>query len=201
MKTCSKCKVVKPLDCYHRDKRSKDGIKAICKECGIKYSAAYRKSLDRGERRANRKNLKSSLAARGLKTCSHCKEVKSVEDFDKSRDKGDGRTNNCKSCCSVKAREYRARLTQEEKTRRMIIGHRRHRYGLEPEDFDQIKLNQQNKCVICCEVFDGPPHVDHCHKTGKVRGLLCRFCNQGLGQFKDSPERLLAAVAYIQKTS
>lgn len=43
----------------------------------------------------------------------------------------------------------------------------------------------------------GRPHVDHCHKTGKVRGILCAECNSGLGKFKDRPEFLIKAVEYL----
>ena len=74
------------------------------------------------------------------------------------------------------------------------------KYGLNIEDFDRMRAQQQNKCAICKETFgDGPRDigVDHCHSTSRVRGLLCVKCNAGLGQFRDNTEFLLAAVAYL----
>jgi hypothetical protein len=62
-------------------------------------------------------------------------------------------------------------------------------------------LQQQNGlCAICKKTETGKTSnlcVDHCHKTGKVRGLLCNNCNKGLGLFKDNPEVLLNASAYL----
>ena len=52
-------------------------------------------------------------------------------------------------------------------------------------------------CDICRDPID-VIHLDHCHATGKVRGLLCRYCNHGLGQFKDSISRLLNAAEYLR---
>jgi Recombination endonuclease VII len=56
---------------------------------------------------------------------------------------------------------------------------------------------QDGKCAICKCEFTHTPFVDHCHITGKVRRLLCRDCNTGLGRFKDDPHRLLAALQYL----
>lgn len=81
------------------------------------------------------------------------------------------------------------------------------KYGIEYEDFLKLEKLQDNKCAICKEeesVVDPrlgnsrKLNVDHCHITGKVRGLLCYRCNRGLGNFKDSLERLSNAVKYIQ---
>jgi len=54
-------------------------------------------------------------------------------------------------------------------------------------------------CESCGDPFTTTPHVDHDHATGVVRGYLCLGCNTGLGNFKDDPERLYAAIQYLQK--
>lgn len=64
-------------------------------------------------------------------------------------------------------------------------------------------LKKQNGgCAICKSKVSGGKgafHVDHCHKTGKIRGLLCHFCNVGLGVFKDDVKTLSVAIAYLKK--
>ena len=56
---------------------------------------------------------------------------------------------------------------------------------------------QNYKCAICKCIIDSKCHVDHNHKTGKVRGLLCRHCNMGLGFFRDNAESLKWAIEYL----
>ncbi len=81
------------------------------------------------------------------------------------------------------------------------------RYGLTREQFYALWDSQEGKCKICNKVLifdktdksdpDAKPHVDHCHATGKVRGILCRGCNRGLGGFKDSISNLESAIRYL----
>ena len=77
-------------------------------------------------------------------------------------------------------REYYRR----NKRRTQENNHRR-KYGLTPEDFAALKREQSGRCKICRRKVELLP--DHCHKTRAVRGLLCKRCNTGLGQFKDDP--------------
>ena len=67
--------------------------------------------------------------------------------------------------------------------------HREKKYGISPEDYDTMLKEQDNKCKICLVSFTTLKpqniHVDHCHTTKQVRGLLCNLCNMGLGTFKD----------------
>lgn len=72
------------------------------------------------------------------------------------------------------------------------------KYGLSPGAYQLMLLQQRNACVICEEIFSKEPHVDHCHRTGEVRGLLCDQCNVGLGNFKDSLKILERAKEYLQ---
>lgn len=65
---------------------------------------------------------------------------------------------------------------------------------------------QHNKCAICGNKETKKLHgkvvslaVDHCHKTGKVRGLLCQNCNHGIGMLKDDPKLLKNAIIYLSK--
>jgi hypothetical protein len=74
------------------------------------------------------------------------------------------------------------------------------KYSLTPEQHAGMLDQQQGVCAICKTAPSGAknfPMVDHCHTTGKVRGLLCANCNRGIGKFKDSPALLRAAIAYL----
>lgn len=71
------------------------------------------------------------------------------------------------------------------------------KYGISEEQAQNLVSGQAGKCEVCN--FREARCVDHDHNTGKVRGLLCKQCNAGLGLFKDSTEWLLNAVRYLQK--
>jgi hypothetical protein len=73
------------------------------------------------------------------------------------------------------------------------------RYGITFEVYQDILKKQNNCCAICSNPFKSKPHVDHCHKTDKVRGLLCGPCNMSLGLMKDNIGFLLRAIQYLQK--
>jgi len=80
---------------------------------------------------------------------------------------------------------------------------RQYMYGLSEEMFQELLTAQDGACAICRSTEwpgkNNAPHVDHCHTTGAVRGLLCGRCNVGLGQFKDDVQRLRAAIAYLER--
>lgn len=82
------------------------------------------------------------------------------------------------------------------------LNQRLRQYGISAEDYRKILAAQGGSCAICGRIDSGNAndtrlHVDHCHATGKVRGLLCTNCNHGIGKFADSPERLNRAAAYL----
>jgi hypothetical protein len=73
-------------------------------------------------------------------------------------------------------------------------------YNLTPEAVEALRQVQNNRCHICGDSFETVKmHVDHDHATGRVRGLLCQFCNHGLGAFRDSVERLASAMHYLNQ--
>jgi len=77
----------------------------------------------------------------------------------------------------------------------------RHLYKLTLDQVAQMKAAQSDKCAICSAILidDGVQgmHIDHCHASGRVRGLLCSSCNCGLGMFHDRADLLLAAAKYL----
>ena len=79
--------------------------------------------------------------------------------------------------------------------------HLKRTYNLTPEDMDILLDEQENKCKICSIEFNDniKYNVDHCHSTEKIRGLLCRNCNVGLGFFKDDTKILIKAIEYLKE--
>lgn len=77
-------------------------------------------------------------------------------------------------------------------------GIRARRYGLTVAQFRELVAQHGETCAVCGQESD-KMHIDHCHATGKVRGMLCAMCNLGLGYFSDDTDRLLRAVAYLRE--
>lgn len=67
-------------------------------------------------------------------------------------------------------------------------------------DYDDLVQHQEGICAICEEPFTDDDVIDHCHDTGKVRGLLCHRCNKGLGFFRDKTNILYRAIKYLITT-
>ena len=82
--------------------------------------------------------------------------------------------------------------------------HRKRAYGLSHVEYLEMLSSQNNRCKLCRIKFgekrENIPHVDHNHVTGKVRGLLCRSCNLGLGNFKDNPIIMNRAIEYVRES-
>lgn len=79
----------------------------------------------------------------------------------------------------------------------------RRRYGVSQVDYDRMLADQNGRCAVCGTAeYIGPgkkPHIDHDHKTGKIRGLVCVRCNVLLGMAQDQPARFYNAIEYLKK--
>jgi hypothetical protein len=102
------------------------------------------------------------------------------------------------------ANAYRRRWAAEnpEKAEAQRQRKRLRRYGLTIEQYDDIVCRQNNRCGVCrcslAEIESKRIHIDHCHVTGRVRGVLCEQCNLGIGKFKENAEALARAAEYLQ---
>jgi len=101
-------------------------------------------------------------------------------------------------------KKHRARLdaANAERQRRLSVEIRLQRKGLDPKTYAARVKQHHGRCDIC----GGPPdgrwkrlNIDHCHKTGCFRGLLCFACNRALGYFKDDPKLLRKAAYYLMQ--
>ena len=72
-------------------------------------------------------------------------------------------------------------------------------YGISLDQFNSLLTKQNNCCAICNRVSPTGYnwHVDHCHKTGRIRGILCSKCNQGLGMFEENIISIKKAIEYL----
>lgn len=73
-------------------------------------------------------------------------------------------------------------------------------YGIDLETYGWMLYHQAFRCRVCFDQLeaDRETHVDHCHQTGKVRGILCEHCNKGIGHLRDDPTRLILAAKYLE---
>ena len=108
--------------------------------------------------------------------------------------------NICISCNKAKQSRHWAQVRERE-----VRKWQTKKYGLSLQELEQLERKQDGKCAICSSKnsFNGKLHrhhnlsVDHNHKTGKVRGLLCDRCNRSLGLLKDDPNLLKSAFEYL----
>jgi len=132
------------------------------------------------------------------KKCRDCGITKPLEQFNSQKKNKDGRQGHCRECAKKRWAEY---STPEVKQRQCDLRLVR-KFKLTREEFNKIFDAQGRKCAICPRTEpsgSGTWHVDHDHKTDKVRGLLCMHCNRALGYFMDSSELLQQAQLYLEK--
>lgn len=88
-------------------------------------------------------------------------------------------------------------LSDEEKENKRRDRHYKIKYGISLEEYNIMLELRNSKCEICNK--EKKLYVDHCHKTGKIRGLLCSSCNTAIGLLEDDIERLTNSINYLQK--
>lgn len=134
-----------------------------------------------------------------MRVCIKCLEEKEITNFPKSKFK----TKICLSCSQQIKREYAKEYNQTDKGKRVVLSKAlKHRYGITLEEYEVLLESQNFKCKICGSKENTQGWrlaVDHCHKTGRVRGLLCHNCNRALGLFKDNAENLKKAIWYVEE--
>jgi NAD(P)H-flavin reductase len=126
-----------------------------------------------------------------MKKCGKCKIEKPLDAFY-------GKKSRCAECHKQDMKEYRQRnpdVIRKTNLKRC--------YNITTEQYEEMREQQAGSCWICGK-HESTEHykklaVDHCHTTGKVRGLLCKGCNHGLGNFNDNPKLLEKAMEYLKE--
>jgi len=173
-KTCSNCKKEYPASSvfFYLKKEAPDGLDYRCKSC-IKL---YRKTISH-ENNVFDKNER--------KVCFFCGREYSAtpEYFYKDKSKKDGLSYKCKEC------------DKDVSLKSQLM----HSYGITVEEYDEMFITQDERCLICNNKSKKRLSVDHDHNTGKVRGLLCSKCNTGIGMFGDDYHLVLRASEYLKE--
>lgn len=135
------------------------------------------------------------------KTCPKCKIAKEEKEFGKDSTIAKGISSWCKPCKKI----WRSKHRKDNPDKTKLLDFKndlKKLYGITIEQYWEL-FDHQKGCCACCgqshELFKRRLHVDHNHKNGQIRGLLCSECNPGLGYFQDSIERLEMAVKYLKK--
>ena len=151
----------------------------VCKNCGGEYIA---QRVDATAKYCSRECY-AKAAERPLPTeatCKRCGTLFPISEFPIS-------TGHVRRICRPCLREHarHRRLATE--------------YGLSLADFEELLAKHNYVCAICRDAPETGPKIDHDHKTGVVRGILCGSCNTGLGHFRDDPKRLRSAAEYLEQ--
>ena len=140
------------------------------------------------------------------KACSNCQSIKPITDFGEASGYRDGHYGQCKSCRSklnsayAKLHPAKRKKTTPEANRKNAL---KTKYGLTESQFERMLADQNGACAICKTESPGGRHgtfhVDHCHDTGKVRGVLCHSCNVTLGRVGDSIDGVMRYLNYLER--
>lgn len=172
-KTCRKCLKTFPatLEFFYKNAGGKYGVTPRCKLCvDADNRAAHAKRLA-----ADPARVRAQAAARSAK---HYHGNLTVS--------------------RARARDSAARARQDPKKKQVIAARKRaDGAGLTPAEIEAIRIKQNDQCAICGTLH--PTDLDHCHASDKVRWLLCRHCNRGLGAFRDQPALLRKAAALLEE--
>jgi hypothetical protein len=189
---CRDCGEWKSLDLFCASSKRPTGRGSYCKDCFNQRSkASYAK---RTREKFGREVQVNRVVPEGQRFCPDCGETKLLEDFPRNRNDTGGHGRYCKPCHNAQGKESKQRLHGGSREY-----HLRRRYGIGQAEFDALLAEQGGVCAICGA--SDPQHVDHDHRDGWVRGILCFNCNGGLGQFRDSPEFLAGAITYLKGTT
>lgn len=217
-KPCPSCGESKEFSAFGTSKYSASGLSAYCKVCTAEKARAYRATPEGKKRHYESttrwiEKLPGQAETEGSKTCPSCKEHKPFAQFPKNRRGKHGINVYCLTCAAQKVRDRRAtpegqaahraasKRWREANTERNKDNHAKWNYGIEHGTYDTLLAKQDSKCAICRTTEPGSRlnrfPIDHCHTSGKVRGLLCENCNRGLGLFQDNKSLLSNAIAYL----
>lgn len=188
---CKRCYVDKPIEEFTN---SYGKVNVACNNCR-QTANEYNRVIREGGigNRQKFKNLRIAAIKRGNFICATCKDEKPIEQFykiEKGHAEYFGLSCSCRTCSLIRGRKSKIKK----------------RYNLTEQEHIALYNSQEGKCAICDtpikfesnkEDRNSIGNVDHCHITGKVRGMLCNDCNRGMGFLKDDPEIVMKVYKYL----
>lgn len=152
-----------------------------------------------------------------MKNCTKCKINKDSNQFSPNKRCKDGLASWCKLCAQEAVDRYKEKNVDKIKSRwkvdyetnkdKFLNRRLRTNYGLTLDEYRTMSEKQNNKCAVCNKVETSIDirsgkikllSVDHCHKTNKIRGLLCNNCNKAEGLLKGNPAIIRKLADYIE---
>jgi len=173
-KVCRKCNVEKELSDFYKNNYSKDKLGYECKSCRLIDTKKYRQSNPEKIKELNRSQYVNNRQIR----------IEKQKEWSKNnKDK-------------ITASRKRRLAKNPHYNRKWTLK----KYGLSQEGFSEMLIGQFNSCWICGSKFNklSDVHIDHCHNSKIVRGLLCSHCNTALGLVKENITTLKIMIEYLQ---
>lgn len=169
---------------FHQDWKCVHDIRT-CVQCGTQFEGCSMKRQQQTCRKLcwDRMNRRTPRPPRieGVKRCPDCGLMLTISEFHKNRSRQDGLQTMCRRCSHLRA----------------VMA----KYGLDRSTAEHM-ISPDSTCQICGDPPQGRNErldIDHDHRTGAVRGLLCNHCNRVLGHAMDDPARLRAAADYLDR--
>lgn len=171
MKTCTGCKIEQDENNYCLNRNAKDGLNHRCNKCRKQY---YQKNREKILKEKQQYFIMNKEEIRIRKNLWH------------------------KTFREKYPEKYKERVKiQYQRRKKQLKEYKlKTKYGLTFDDINKMLLEQNNLCKICLNILT-KPNVDHCHITGKVRGLLCGNCNTAIGLMKEDLSILNRAHMYL----
>ena len=168
MKACTRCGDTKDTLAFNRNKSKSDGLSCWCRECSQKYRREYNRRPEIQER------LKEKWRKHNKKRLQNPETKKKIY---------------------AQNKEYRNRPEIKIKRKYKLMDKL---YGEGAGFWYQVRMTIQNgKCAVCGEHFGDKLVLDHDHKTGEWRGLLCNNCNTAIGLLHENPHKMMKAINYL----
>jgi len=143
-----------------------------------------------------KEQIEDLIKSKAKRTCKRCNENKTCDNFFivKSKNKNQYRFNTpCKDC-------YKQKYQNEDRKKYIKFYLKKRNFGISESEYNTMLKTQNNCCAICGidrKAITKDFAIDHCHSTGKIRGLLCSNCNIGIGMFNDNIDVLNKAIKYL----
>lgn len=182
--TCANCGTNSPNCGFYKNSRLNRGHLAWCVSCHTRRSVDNRKSKLEGVDRVDGRKCKPRMSEEDRIQRNREKALKHYyKNLEESR---------------KKSRDWARENPRPEKKRRVML---KAKYNMTPEDWQVMFESQGCKCAICESTTAGSKNgwnTDHCHKSGRVRFILCAHCNRGLGAFNDNPDVMRKAAKMLE---